>query len=64
MDVVQPISVSQASLQVSVPKRTLQAAIARGELPAHKLPGATTPYLINPADLQEWLARRRRTAAS
>lgn len=63
MDVVQPISVSQASLQVSIPKRTLQAAIARGELPAYKLPGATSPYLIDPADLQQWLAGRGKAAS-
>ena len=63
MDVVQPISVSQASLQVSVPKRTLQAAIARGDLPAYKLPGATTPYLIDPADLQQWLDGRGKAAS-
>lgn len=63
MNVMRPVSVSQASLQVSVPKRTLQAAIARGDLPAYKLPGATSPYLIDPADLQHWLAGRTKAAS-
>ena len=62
MTVVQPLSVSQASSQVNVPKRTLQAAIARGALKAYKLPGATSAYLISPADLQVWLDGRGKAA--
>lgn len=50
-------------MQVSIPKRTLQAAIARGDLPAYKLPGATSPYLIDPADLQQWLDGRGKAAS-
>ena len=38
------MSVSQASTQAVVPKRTLQHAIAKGDLPAHKLPGRTGAY--------------------
>lgn len=51
-------------MQVNVPKRTLQAAIARGDLQAHKLGGATSAYLISPADLQAWLAGRTTRRAS
>lgn len=56
------MSVSQASTQAVVPKRTLQHAIAKGDLPAHKLPGRTGAYLITPADLHAWLAGRGRAA--
>ena len=58
MPTVTYLSVSQASRRHDIPKRTLQAAIARGDLPAAKLPGATTPYLIDPDDLHTWLAGR------
>ena len=39
-----PISVAQAADDKHIPKRTIQAAIARGELKAHKMPGATGAY--------------------
>ena len=61
---MQPLSVSQASLQVNVPKRTIQAAITRGALKAYKLPGATSAYLISPDDLATWLSSRSQKAAS
>lgn len=58
------ISVSQAATDNGVPKRTIQYAIAKGELRAVKLPGLTGAYLIDPADLQRWLAARSTEAAS
>ena len=45
-----------------MPKRTLQYAITKGYLKAHKLPGLTGAYLIDPADLDAWLAGRGRAA--
>lgn len=54
-----PLSVSQAAKIKEVPKRTLQYAIAKGHLAAHKLPGATGAYLIYPADLDQWAAQRQ-----
>lgn len=53
-----PLSVSQAALMSNVPKRTLQHAIAKGHLKAHKLPGATGAYLINHRDLDAWMSAR------
>lgn len=57
-----PLSVTEASTQNEIPKRTIQAAITRGELRAHKMPGATGAYLIQPADLDRWLAKREAKA--
>lgn len=62
MPATHPLSVSQAAEQGNIPKRTLQYAISRGNLKAHKLPGLTGAYLIDPADLQTWLTGRRRAA--
>ncbi len=53
-----PISVAQAADDKRIPKRTIQAAIARGELKAHKMPGATGAYLINARDLDRWIVKR------
>ena len=53
-----PLSVAQVAELAEMPKRTVQYAITRGQLRAHKLPGATGAYLINRADLDIWLAGR------
>lgn len=53
------IPVSSASQTTGIPKRTIIAAITRGDLPAAKLPGLTGAYLIDPADLERWITRRR-----
>jgi excisionase family DNA binding protein len=58
-----PLSVAEASAQKDIPKRTVQAAITRGDLPAHKLPGLTGSYLINQRDLDKWAARREAATA-
>ena len=58
------ITTATASQTSGIPKRTVIAAITRGELPAHKLPGLTGAYLISPADLQEWLASRKTKATA
>jgi excisionase family DNA binding protein len=59
-----PLSVSQAALMSNIPKRTLQHAIAKGQLRAHKLPGVTGAFLISPVDFDRWLAGRDTKAAS
>jgi excisionase family DNA binding protein len=59
-----PLSVAQASDEKRIPKRTIQAAIARGELKAHKMPGATGAYLISPRDLDRWVAKREAKAGA
>lgn len=56
------LSVSQAA-ERGVPKRTIQHAIAKGDLKADKLPGLTGAYLIDPADLDRWIAGRMKASA-
>lgn len=53
-----PLSVAEAAAQKSTPKRTVQAAITRGDLKAYKLPGLTGSYLIDQRDLDKWFAKR------
>lgn len=52
------MSVAEAAEQKGIPKRTLQAAIARGALKAHKMPGLTGAYLIYQRDLDKWTGKR------
>lgn len=59
-----PLSVAQVAELGNIPKRTVQYAISRGHLKAHKLPGTTGAYLIAPRDLDRWLAKREAKAAS
>jgi excisionase family DNA binding protein len=53
-----PITVAEASKTHNIPKRTIQAAIHRGDLKAHKLGGTTGAYLIEPHELTRWLLTR------
>lgn len=53
------ITTSAAHQTSGVPKRTIIAAINRGDLKAHKLPGLTGSFLIDPADFERWITRRR-----
>lgn len=64
MPKVAPVTTSQASEQTGIPKRTIIAAINRGELRATKLPGLTGSFLIQPRDLEKWAAKRAAKAAS
>lgn len=61
-----PIPLTTASVQekTGIPKRTIIAAINRGDLKAQKLPGLTGSFLITEADLDRWLAKREAKAAS
>jgi hypothetical protein len=45
-----------------IPKRTIIAAINRGDLPAQKLPGLTGSFLIDPTDFEAWVEGRKATA--
>lgn len=56
------ITTSAAATQTGIPKRTIIAAINRGDLRADKLPGLTGSFLIAPKDLQRWLAKRSAAA--
>lgn len=58
-----PLSVAEASEEQGIPKRTIQAAIARGDLKAHKMPGQTGSYLIQRRDFTRWLTKREKASA-
>lgn len=57
-----PLSAAEAAAQKNIPKRTIQAAIARGELKAHKMGGLTGAYLIEQRDLDKWVTKREARA--
>ena len=57
------ITTTGASQTSGVPKRTIIAAITRGDLRAEKLPGLTGAYLIDPEDLDTWLSGRIKASA-
>lgn len=59
-----PLSVVEAAAKSGYPKRTVQHAIAKGDLKAHKMTGATGAYLIYPAELDKWIARREARASA
>jgi len=52
------LTTSEAQVRTGIPKRTIIAAINRGDLRAEKLPGLTGSFLIRPSDLDRWLAKR------
>ena len=58
------ITTTEASRTSQVPRRTIIAAINRGELPAEKLPGLTGAFLIDAANFHTWAAGRKTRAAS
>jgi hypothetical protein len=58
------ITTTAASQTSGIPKRTIIAAINRGDLLAEKLPGLTGAFLIKPDHLQQWVSRRDTKAAS
>jgi len=53
-----PLSVTEVVNLTGIPKRTVIDNITRGYLKAHKMPGLTGAYLIEPEDLDEYLANR------
>lgn len=58
------ITTATAHQSTGIPKRTIIAAINRGDLKADKLPGLTGSFLINPAELDAWLSRREAKASA
>lgn len=64
MPKILPLSTTAASGKSGVPRRTIIAAINRGELRAQKLPGVTGQFLIAPRDLDRWLAKRNAKASA
>lgn len=52
------ITTAAAHESTGIPKRTIIAAINRGDLKADKLPGLTGSFLISPEDLNRWAAER------
>jgi excisionase family DNA binding protein len=57
-----PLSVRDVVEQTNIPKRTIQAALARRDLKAHKFGGITGAWVIEQADLDAWLATRAHTS--
>jgi excisionase family DNA binding protein len=64
MPKTRPLSVAEASAQTRIPKRTIQAAITRGDLKADKLGGLTGAFLIDPDDLDRYAAKREQKASA
>lgn len=64
MPKVPPLSTAGAEAQTGIPKRTIIAAINRGELKANKLPGLTGAFLIEQRDLDKWVAKREAKASA
>ncbi len=58
------ITTTAAHQSTGIPKRTIIAAINRGDLKADKLPGLTGSFLIDPEDLNRWADTRTVKAAS
>ena len=54
-----PYSVAEVSAKERIPGRTVRYAIDTGALKAQKMPGKTGAWLIQPRDLDRWLATRR-----
>ena len=58
------ITTTAAHQTTGIPKRTIIAAINRGDLKADKLPGLTGSFLIKPEELDAWLNRREAKASA
>lgn len=54
-----PLSAAQAAAETGIPKRTILAAIARGDLKAKKLPGPRGAYIINRRSLHAYTSRKQ-----
>lgn len=53
-----PLSAAQVATETGIPKRTILAAITRGDLKADKLPGHYGAYIIKRSQLDRWLEKR------
>ncbi len=59
-----PITAAETAARHGIPKRTVLAAIARGDLKARKLPGTRGAYLIDPAEAAKYAARKTEAASA
>jgi excisionase family DNA binding protein len=57
-----PMSVAEVAYETGIARRTVQQALTDGELKAHKFPGQTGVWVIERADVTDWLKRRRAAA--
>lgn len=57
-----PISAAQAATETGIPKRTILAAITRGDLKAKKLPGLRGAYIINRRNLDAYISKKQAPA--
>jgi excisionase family DNA binding protein len=51
-----PLTVAEAAGELGITRRQVLRWIESGRLPARKLPGLTSPWLIHRGDLDELLA--------
>ncbi|CAA0129265.1 Uncharacterised protein [Mycolicibacterium vanbaalenii] len=58
-----PTSVAAIVTEHGIAKRTVIAAIERGDLKAEKLPGRTGAYVIQHRDVEKWIAKREAKAS-
>lgn len=58
-----PMMVSEAARKAGVSRRTLLRKLDCGELRGYKVPGTTTPWLIQPDDLDQWIAEQNKAAS-
>ena len=53
-----PLSAAQVAAETGIPKRTILAAITRGDLKAQKLPGPRGAYIISRRAVDVYLSKR------
>ena len=54
-----PLSAAQVAAETGIPKRTILAAITRGDLKAQKLPGPRGAYVIKRRAVDAYLAKKQ-----
>ena len=54
-----PLSAAQVATETGIPKRTILAAITRGDLKAQKLPGPRGAYVIKRRAVDAYLAKKQ-----
>ena len=54
-----PKSAAQVAAETGIPKRTILAAISRGDLKASKLPGLRGAYVLSQRDVEKYLEARQ-----
>lgn len=56
------LTVASAHEKTGIPRRTIIAAINRGDIKAEKLPGVTGSFVMTQTAFDNWAAAREKTA--